>query len=1233
MRRNGIIRGGHVALATLVATALTFGGVSSARADTVQADGDTVTVGLQTTHNLGTVAPGAVTTANVSFQLECATKKHVDDRQSVLLTFNSAGSTAPAGGSLSASQASIGDGDSGVPASWPEDGVDCPSSPLILSGGVSTVSVTAPTATGTYTYVARYIVGLTVPGSDDSSSITGSAPAITFTLTVAAPSDTTAPETAITGGPALLANSATAAFTFTSSEAGSTFACSLDGATEASCTSPKTYAGLSDGSHTFTVKATDAAGNPDASAASSTWTVDTTAPDTSITGGPATLVNTTGATFSFTSTEGSSTFACSLDGGPEALCTSPQSYSGLSQGSHTFNVKATDAAGNTDATPANSSWTVDSLAPDTTITANPAALANTTSAAFSFTSSETGGTFACSLDSAAYAPCSSPQSYTDLGQGGHTFNVKAADVAGNSDTTPASFTWTIDSVAPAVSTPDLVAGSDSGTSSTDDKTNDDTPTLAGQAEPGSTVALLRGGTVVDSTTASAAGDWQFTSTALTDGSYVFVARATDAAGNPASSDSLTVVVDTTAPGIAYFSRTATNTAGWNNTDVTVVWNCSDSSSGPTSLTVSATVSSEAAGQSATGTCTDLAGNTADDTQTGIKIDKTPPTVAYTSAAPAANGAGWHNVDVTATFTATDSLSGFTGGLTSTGTSVTTGEGSAVTAGSPAFTDLAGNTVAAANTSSDPFKIDKTAPAATPANVTSSTWRNTDLSQVFQFSDDTSGLAAGQDLGTGDTFTVTASAESASADAPTVASKTVTDVAGNSVTRTVSALIDKTAPAASPTDVIDTTWRNTPLSETFTFSDAQSGVAAGQDLVTGDTFTVTASAESASASSPTVASKTVTDTAGNSVTRRVSALIDTTAPLVTPDDVADTTWRNTSLSQAFAASDGLSGLAVPGDSSFTLTAASESSASAPTSESKTVRDVAGNSTTRSISALIDTSAPTATPDNVVNTTWRNTPLSQQFTFADAVSGLAPDQGLGAGGTATLTATADSADASSPTVVSKTVTDLAGNTVTRSVSALIDTAKPSGVAFVGGSVADGGSYYFGAVPALPASCTADDTLSGLQSCVVSGGGTSVGLKTITATATDEAGNVETARLTYNVMAWAQDGFRQPVDMAVTNLVKAGSTVPLKFEVFAGSTELSSLSTVSSFKVAQAPCGTAYSATDDIEVYSTGGTTLRYDSTGGQFIQNWQVPKVPANTCFRVVLSLADGVSSTTAFFKTK
>src|SRR5215218_1195620 len=102
-----------------------------------------------------------------------------------------------------------------------------------------------------------------------------SPPKLTLNYSTAGGADTTPPETTIDSGPSGTFTNSSASFTFSSSEAGSTFECSLDGASFASCTSPKSYTSLSDGSHTFQVRAKDAAGNVDSTPATRTWTVDT----------------------------------------------------------------------------------------------------------------------------------------------------------------------------------------------------------------------------------------------------------------------------------------------------------------------------------------------------------------------------------------------------------------------------------------------------------------------------------------------------------------------------------------------------------------------------------------------------------------------------------------------------------------------------------------------------------------------------------------------------------------------------------------------------------------------------------------------------------------------------------------------------------------------------------------------------------------------------------------------
>ncbi|MEJ7786906.1 MAG: Ig-like domain-containing protein, partial [Solirubrobacteraceae bacterium] len=103
---------------------------------------------------------------------------------------------------------------------------------------------------------------------------------------------------------------------------------------------------------------------------------DTAAPDTSITAGPSGTINSTSASFSFSATEAGSGFECKLDAGAWAACSSPKELTGLSEGSHTFSVRAKDAAGNTDASEATRSFTVDTAAPDTSITAGPSGTIN-----------------------------------------------------------------------------------------------------------------------------------------------------------------------------------------------------------------------------------------------------------------------------------------------------------------------------------------------------------------------------------------------------------------------------------------------------------------------------------------------------------------------------------------------------------------------------------------------------------------------------------------------------------------------------------------------------------------------------------------------------------------------------------------------------------------------------------------------------------------------------------------
>ncbi len=132
-------------------------------------------------------------------------------------------------------------------------------------------------------------------------------------------------------------------------------------------------------------------------------------PETLITSGPSGTVASTSATFEFVWVACSGSFTCKLDGTPLSAwtsCTSPKLYTGLSQGAHTFQVRATGVNG-TDPSPAIGTWTVDTIAPDTSITAGPGFTSDTTPT-FSFTSTEGGGSFTCKVDGGSYSSCINP---------------------------------------------------------------------------------------------------------------------------------------------------------------------------------------------------------------------------------------------------------------------------------------------------------------------------------------------------------------------------------------------------------------------------------------------------------------------------------------------------------------------------------------------------------------------------------------------------------------------------------------------------------------------------------------------------------------------------------------------------------------------------------------------------------------------------------------------------------
>ncbi len=267
--------------------------------------------------------------------------------------------------------------------------------PGTLTGVLSGTPTVGTGAVGTYNLV---FTGTNAGGATPQS----------FTLTVQKANQT------ITFGTLADRNQSVMPFAVTATAPGGTvsFASQTTGVCTTTGTNGATVTLIAGG--TCTIRASQS-GNADYNGApdvDQSFTVtDDVPPNTTITAGPSGSVNSSSASFSFTSNEPGSTFECRIDGGSYSSCTSPQMYTGLADGMHTFDVHAIDAATNVAATPASRTWTVDTVAPDTTITSQPANPTNSTTATFNFNATET-STFQCRILPAAFGACSGSGTHT-----------------------------------------------------------------------------------------------------------------------------------------------------------------------------------------------------------------------------------------------------------------------------------------------------------------------------------------------------------------------------------------------------------------------------------------------------------------------------------------------------------------------------------------------------------------------------------------------------------------------------------------------------------------------------------------------------------------------------------------------------------------------------------------------------------------------------------------------------
>nr|WP_255208306.1 Ig-like domain-containing protein [Myxococcus sp. AM009] len=293
---------------------------------------------------------------------------------------------------------------------------------------------------------------------------------------------------------------------------------------------------LQERQYTLRATLTDPASNTSVLDASEprTFIVDATPPDTAFVGTRPDRTRERTVTFAFEQRQevNFAGFQCSLDDEVYRDCSTPYEVTVPQEGTHVFNVRARDLAGNVDPTPATHSWFVDSLRPETIIDAGPGSFEQSTRSVFSFSSNEADVRYECSLDDADFVPCDNPVTLPVLPEGPHTLKVRAVDTVDNVDDTPAPHTWTVDDTPPDV--PSLSFPEPGSVVETR------TPQFRGVAPGGASEVVItvdgdeRGRAPVDE-----AGQWRFTlAGSLPDGEHSVSVYAEDLARNQSAASGL-----------------------------------------------------------------------------------------------------------------------------------------------------------------------------------------------------------------------------------------------------------------------------------------------------------------------------------------------------------------------------------------------------------------------------------------------------------------------------------------------------------------------------------------------------------------------------------------------------------------------------------------------------------------------------------------------------------------------
>jgi hypothetical protein len=725
------------------------------------------------------------------------------------------------------------------------------------------------------------------------------------------------------------------------------------------------------------------------------------------------------------------------------------------------------------------------------------------------------------------------------------------------------------------------------------------------------------------------------------GSHTVSYWSTDKAGNiedkTADGHSITLKIDNLPPTIVGDRTPAANSFGWNNTPVTVSFSCSDAESGVSGCSDPTMLTTEGAGQSATGNAADNAGNTAEATVKDINIDLTSPTLDATL--PDANADGWYNGDVPVHWVAQDGLSGVDPATVPADATIT-GEGSNLGAGPASVSDKAGNTTSQSATG---VHIDRHGPSisgtvkgAAGATKNAAGWWNGGVAVDFSCSDP---QLADSSAGSGVASCPSSKTLSGDGANQSVTSDVAKDVAGNTTAGiTVSGInIDGHAPQTTADNQCTKSngWC-TGASATVVLTSTDigpSGVKRIYYSVNGGTAQSTTS-NPASVSVPLDGAGHATvdyygvDNADNTeLSNRVTLDYDNIAPTVTHSltPAANAAgWNKDNTTVHFNATDTDSGVDITSITPDVFVSAETGGLTVNGS----AKDVAGNLGTDSVLVKLDKTAPTITGSitsgTLGNNGWYTGPVTVGFSCSDALSGLA------------LTACPDSVTSSSNGAnqsVTRSVSDIAGNSSSATVGPFkIDGEAP---AITSVTPANGSQYVLGTVPA--ATCAANDSFSGVASCTVTvTGGTPNGVGTFnyTATATDKAGNTTTDTGSYRVIYNVPNGvpfFLQPInDTAHTvsttlSVFKAGQTVPVKFQLKNAAGQIVQANAV---PIWQTPSqGNATTSPVNESLFSTtgdSGGTFRWDSSGQQYIYNWNTSSGQGGYYWKIGVKLDDGMT---------